>query len=97
MKKTDIQFEAIVLALTKVFAHFDEAPSAKKFNPIHHFVAMFISTNDKIWDALGEELELLNTAGIKLFHHHNDPKGIYGFEIDNPQLLSIIRKHFTIE
>lgn len=88
-----IVFEMIVSAITKVCNHFNETIISNMLTSKGQYKENLLCTADHVWNALEKEMEFLNEAGIKVFTGQK-LKRLHGFEIDNPQLLSILRTHF---
>ena len=96
MPAKSLTFDFIVNAISIIFNYFDETSAKGKFQPSGHYMVSKLCVEEKIWDALEEELTMLNKHGIKMFTATNANR-LYGFEVSNPQMLSLIRKHFTTE
>lgn len=88
-----IVFDMIVLSITKVCAYFNETLISNMLTANGQYRENLLCISEHVWEALEKEMEFLNEAGVKVFTGQKI-KRLHGFEIDNPQLLSILRTHF---
>lgn len=93
MKKTDIQFEAISIAVKKVCAHFKVTPNINILHSRDNYLQKNICTNESVWEAVGNELELLLASGITVFCHPTRSV-LYGFEIKKYSTMGLLHDTF---
>ncbi len=56
-----------------------------------NFIDKFLITSEKIWKKLENELEFLNSNGIKVFHYKTN---LHGFEVRDLEVRNYLRNHF---